>query len=93
MADIPHSKHSGRYTAADTQQQIQQWIYNTADTVADTPWQIYSQIYSTRSGYIFTAADIQKLFKIHSTIYTAADTQRQIHSSGYTVVDEQQQIQ
>ena len=56
-------------------------------------WQIYSQEFSTRSGYIFTAADIQKLFKIHSTIYTVADTQRRIHSSGYTVADEQQLIQ
>jgi len=72
----------------DIQWQIQQWIYNTADTVADTPWQIY----------IVTdiQPDIQYQVRIHvhNGGYTEVvqDTQHDLHSGGYTAADTQQQI-
>jgi hypothetical protein len=59
-------------------------IYTVTDIQPDIQYQVKIHIHSGR---------YTEEVKIHSTIYTAADTQRQIHSSGYTVVDEQQQIQ
>jgi hypothetical protein len=77
MADIQHSKHSGRYTAADTLWQIQNGGYTEVNIQR---W-IYSGRYSSR----YTTQQTQ--WQINIGRYTAANTQRQIHSGRYTAAD------
>jgi len=64
MADIQHSRHSGRYTMAD--------IY----TVTDIQYQVRIHIHSGR--YTEVVHDTQHY--MHGGGYTAADSQQRIHS-------------
>ena len=69
MADIQHSRHSGRYTMADI-------LYTVTDIQPDIQYKVRIHIHS--GGYTEVVQDTQH--DIHSGGYTAADTQQRIHS-------------
>jgi hypothetical protein len=77
VADIQHSKHSGRYTAADTLADTKWCMYRGKYTVMDIQRQIQQWIYNTAD----TVADTE--WQINSSRSTPVDTPSQMHSSGY----------